>query len=872
MAQAIYEADLAAYEREQLAIRRANMTANPGMVGPEDFDILRVLGTGAFGKVYMVRKLNGTDEGKIYAMKVMKKATIMHSANSAKEAEHARAERHILESICKTPFTVTLHYAFQDNAKLHIVLDYVSGGELYTHHSRAGPFNESAARFYVSEIVVAMSYLHSLGIIYRDLKLENVLLDSEGHVVLTDFGLSKEFVMNDADRAYSYVGTLEYMAPEFLVNGASTEGHGPAADWWSVGCLLSELVDGRTPFIDVTAAGDNSQSAIRCRILTDPPRDNIQFSDSLRATVRHLLGKDPRRRLTRPSEIRASAFFATGPSPIDWGAVETRSVPPPFRPLVTDELDVGNFDIEFTEQLPEMSPAPPLTASARRAFRGFSFVAPGVLAQSSELYPQTGLCGSDGDSGGGSGGSGGGGGWASDASDGNLKAFLDHYKIEEELQDGGFSTCRRCVRRSDEAEFAVKIVSKNRMNPAREVRILRAVHGHANIVNFVDVFEDELHTYIVMDLLRGGELLDRIKKLDHFTEAQARRVFRELAGVVAYLHKRGFVHRDLKPENILFQTEAEDSCISLVDFGMAIEVSPEDAVEPHALQTPCFTRTYAAPEVLQQVAAGPGYGMSCDVWSLGVILYYMLCGYPPHGAKGGADFDHIHDPEGHVVVLERIQSGSVQFHKDDWDGVSEQARACIRSLLSIDANMRPTAQELLRDPWICGTDRDSVGGGGGGVGSGSGSGGEDVSGDAGSFVTATAAAGHAAGGSGCGTQGLEADIFAPLASPAVLKREDGTVPTAGGRSAPRLHLDLLHRTIRQGALLKLADVSSAPLAKRRKMRRSTASSSSEIGDGSGNSSHSNAVAVESASDIGGFTTGRAKRTTTAELNRRLEEE
>uniref|UniRef100_A0A668TQ58 non-specific serine/threonine protein kinase n=1 Tax=Oreochromis aureus TaxID=47969 RepID=A0A668TQ58_OREAU len=143
-----------------------------------------------YGKVFLVRKVSGHDAGKLYAMKVLKKATIVQKA---KTAEHTRTERQVLEHIRQSPFLVTLHYAFQTETKLHLILDYVNGGELFTHLVQRVRFKEQEVALYSGEIVLALEHLHELGIVYRDLKLENILLDSNGHIVLTDFGLSKEF-------------------------------------------------------------------------------------------------------------------------------------------------------------------------------------------------------------------------------------------------------------------------------------------------------------------------------------------------------------------------------------------------------------------------------------------------------------------------------------------------------------------------------------------------------------------------------------------------------------------------------------------------------------------------------------------------------
>jgi ribosomal protein S6 kinase alpha-5 len=195
----------------QIELTNVNMvnTSSQEKVGMQNFELLKVLGTGAYGKVFLVRKRGGNDNGKLYAMKVLKKASIVQKA---KTTEHIKTERQVLASVRQSPFLVTLYYAFQTDAKLHLILEYIRGGELFTHLFKREHFSENEVKFYVGEITLALEHLHKLGIIYRDIKLENILLDQDGHICLCDFGLSKEFLdKNDTSdkRTYSFCGTIE---------------------------------------------------------------------------------------------------------------------------------------------------------------------------------------------------------------------------------------------------------------------------------------------------------------------------------------------------------------------------------------------------------------------------------------------------------------------------------------------------------------------------------------------------------------------------------------------------------------------------------------------------------------------------------------
>lgn len=216
--------------------QRKSSAAQPAPIALEDFQIERVLGKGAFGKVFLVTK---KDNGQVYAMKALRKEMI----EKRNQVIHTKTEREILGSI-DCPFIVQLRFAFQTPDKLYMIMDFINGGELFFHLRRSTSFTEERARFYAAEILMALDYLHGLGIIYRDLKPENILLDSEGHVKLTDFGLSKQFFGGESQKAFSFCGTPEYLAPEILKG----TGHDKAVDFWSLGALIYEMLAGAPPF------------------------------------------------------------------------------------------------------------------------------------------------------------------------------------------------------------------------------------------------------------------------------------------------------------------------------------------------------------------------------------------------------------------------------------------------------------------------------------------------------------------------------------------------------------------------------------------------------------------------------------------------
>uniref|UniRef100_A0A3Q3ERH1 Ribosomal protein S6 kinase n=1 Tax=Labrus bergylta TaxID=56723 RepID=A0A3Q3ERH1_9LABR len=645
-------------QSEPCSVSLTNLTGHVERVGIENFELLKVLGTGAYGKVFLVRKVSGHDAGKLYAMKVLKKATIVQKA---KTAEHTRTERQVLEHIRQSPFLVTLHYAFQTDTKLHLILDYVNGGELFTHLVQRVRFKEQEVALYSGEIVSALEHLHQLGIVYRDLKLENILLDSSGHIVLTDFGLSKEF--DEVERAFSVCGTIEYMAPEIVEGGES--GHDKAVDWWSLGVLMYELLTGGSPF---TVDGDENSRISK----KDPPfpKDMGPLAKDL---IQRLLIKDPKKRLGSGSNgaenVKKHPFYQK----INWEDLAAKKVPAPFKPVIRDELDVSNFADEFTEMDPTYSPAA-LPQNCDRIFQGYSFMAPSILFKRNVVMDDpVQLCGGSERP-----------GSAAVARSAMMKMDLR----DSVLGEGSFSICRRCTHKKTGQKYAVKIISKRmEAQTQREIAALKLCDGHPNIVKLHEIYHDQLHTYLVLELLGGGELLERIRRKQHFSETEASRIMRKLVSAVSHMHDVGVVHRDLKPENLLFTDESENSEIKIIDFGFARLKPPDNQL----LKTPCFTLQYAAPEILKY----DGYDESCDLWSLGVILYTMLSGQVPFQCQEKS-LTHTSAEE----IMKKIKHGDFSFESEAWRNVSQQAKDLIQELLTVDPNKRIKMCGLRYNAWI----------------------------------------------------------------------------------------------------------------------------------------------------------------------------
>ena len=328
----------------------------------EDFDLLKVIGKGAFGKVMLVRK-KSSKSGRVYAMKVLKKSVVV----SRGQIQNTKSERSILCDI-KHPFIVRLRFAFQTREKLYLVCDYYNAGTLYFHLRRSKCFPEARCRFYAAELVSALSHLHANNIIYRDLKLENVLMDHEGHCALTDFGLSKQDI-DKGGGATTFCGTADYLAPELLAGLK----YGQAVDWWSLGVLMFEMIDGRTPFYD------RNKNVMFQKIRKADVVYTSSFSPSAKNVIEKMLCIDPFQRLGNKEggakDIIESEFFSS----IDFSLLYKRQIQPPFLPEVTSPMDTRYVPRAYLfadardsiAEVPKPEPAP-------NTFSDFTYVSPEI--------------------------------------------------------------------------------------------------------------------------------------------------------------------------------------------------------------------------------------------------------------------------------------------------------------------------------------------------------------------------------------------------------------------------------------------------------------------------------------------------------------
>ncbi|SMQ54292.1 unnamed protein product [Zymoseptoria tritici ST99CH_1A5] len=337
----------------------ANSSGTGRRIGLDHFNFLAVLGKGNFGKVMLAETKTSKQ---LYAIKVLKKEFIIEND----EVESTRSEKRVFLIANKErhPFLLNLYACFQTETRVYFVMEYISGGDLMLHIQR-GQFGTKRAQFYAAEVCLALKYFHENGVIYRDLKLDNILLTTEGHIRIADYGLCKEDMWYGSTTS-TFCGTPEFMAPEILLD----KKYGRAVDWWAFGVLIYQMLLQQSPF-----RGED-EDEIYDAILADEPLYPIHMPRDSVSILQKLLTREPELRLgsgpTDAQEIMSHAFFRN----VNWEDVYCKRVPPPFIPTIKGRADTSNFDSEFTSVTPVLTPVQSVLSQAmQEEFRGFSYSA-----------------------------------------------------------------------------------------------------------------------------------------------------------------------------------------------------------------------------------------------------------------------------------------------------------------------------------------------------------------------------------------------------------------------------------------------------------------------------------------------------------------
>ncbi|KAF8773950.1 Ribosomal protein S6 kinase 2 alpha like protein [Argiope bruennichi] len=381
------------------------------------------------------------------------------------------------------------------------------------------------------------------------------------------------------------------------------------------------------------------------------------LSPEAQSLLRALFKRNPANRLASGpngiEEMKAHPFFGT----IDWVKLYNREIKPPFIPAVSRSDHTAHFDKEFTTRTPEDSPGCPPSATAHELFRGFSFIAPSLDENSAKNTENNQKNQNQ----------------KPERSFKVKKSIANEYEFKEDLGKGSYSLCKKGFLYKEKEK---NIVDKSKRDCDEEVEILLRYGQHPNIVTLYDVYEDSNSVYLIMELLHGGELLDKILSKKYFNEREASSVLE-------------VVHRDLKPSNIMYADQSGSAeSLRICDFGFAKQIRAENGL----LMTPCYTANFVAPEVLKK----QGYDEACDIWSMGVLLYTMLAGHTPF-AYGPADKTSD--------ILSRIGEARFDLTSGNWVNITAAAKHLVQKMLHVDPKQRYRAADVLNHAWIVNKDQ-----------------------------------------------------------------------------------------------------------------------------------------------------------------------
>jgi len=596
-----------------------------------------------FSTFYNLGDLLG-EGGNSKIFRAVRKATKLHyavkhvatSKFDEKELKTFKEEVASLRMLRGGPHIVRLFDVFEEPEDSYLIYEEMTGGNLLSRIVEKEVYNEREARQVCKIAFTAIDYCHKKKVAHRDIKPENFLLVEEGNdtsVKLADFAFAKKVTHEKSLK--TLCGTAQYVAPEILDMNQKYYDH--RCDLWSMGVLTYVLLGGYPPFEGVM---QDLAKEIQRGYFEFHEEYWCDISRSAKALIEGLLVVDPRDRM--------SAAEAMGCS---WMEMADEQ-------LIVSDLSVAQASIrENVGDKRNNVKTAVNTIIARNKFMSIA----GMIQEESNLHYSVANFDEDFDD-----------------------EFDDNYVWGEQIGIGTFSVVHEVLSRHTNEKFAAKRVTRKDLHPSDavalhdEIAALQQACDCEHIVKLYDVYDEPDFTYIVLECMTGGDLIDRIIEKRHYTEYDAKEVSRKLLLGVEYCHNKKIANRNLKPENLLLKA-GSDTEVKISDFGYAKTVT-----FPNSLRTQCGTEGYVAPEILEH---RPAYDVPCDLWSLGVIIYIVLGGYRPFRGEG-------------EEVMRQIRYGEYKFHKRYWSHVSDDAKNLITRMLTVDPEKRITASFALKSRWM----------------------------------------------------------------------------------------------------------------------------------------------------------------------------
>jgi len=664
------------------------------------------LRSGSYGTVFVVKPKHPSHcQLSTYAVKEIKRDTASAalfkkvspssslSVKDAKQLDKAKKEEEAVYREVKilhdlsglNGITQVVDFYIQPES-FFVVQIFAAGGDVFDRLAKRHSYTEKDMRDLTVPLLETMKFMHDRKIVHRDMKPENLLLrerDKDSTVLVADFGFAT-YLPENGEGCKTRCGTPAFVAPEILM-GKKYESK---VDMWSLGCILYMLLSGYPPFYDRSHKGIFRK--IKAGDYVYHTKVFADVSVQVKQLISSFLIVDPLYRNTAANALKGSTWVAMKSSQLSTNSLtgtlqemkklvakrrfKSAMHATVFTVRASHQFKVHN-DADFLKQQKEWDAADLENFQKEKRKR---------LKERQEKIKQTKeviskieqdheeedtplLCQI------------------------NKERFNTVYEMHDKINEGSVATVYECSNRKTNERYAVKIieressdVNKKKGNYMKEEAVLQEVAvmqnlDHKHIVKLIDFFEEEDQYYLVIDLLRGGDVFDRIIDIEQYTEKDARDLAKVLLKAIQYLHEKGIAHRDLKPQNLLLSSAEDDSDIRIADFGHACRVHA-----PQSITTRCGTPTYVAPEVLKNIP----YDESCDLWSIGIILYIMLCGYPPF----------MEDTQAELFM--KIRSGDYEFLSSDWDHVSVDAKDLIKGLMQVNPLKRLTAKQALKSKWI----------------------------------------------------------------------------------------------------------------------------------------------------------------------------
>ena len=643
--------------KEQKTKQKFVEDSHQGKPIQEYYEFGDVLGEGGYAKVYRAQHKRTSE---IYAIKDIDTSVLEKNSKTALRDEIAA-----LKLLRGGPYIIRIYDVFEAKANTYMVMEECKGGDLLDRVTEKEYYTEREARKTCNILFQAMDYIHKKKIAHRDIKPENVLLverDDDTTIKIADFGFAKRVIARNCLR--TLCGTAQYVAPEVL--DLHSPGYDQRADMWSVGVVTYILLGGYAPF-------DGPVHELATVICKGEYEFHDKYwgeiSDAAKTMIRNLLQIKPDKRFSAELALQCP-----------WMAIEEESLTvkdlsgaqAALKQKKKDQETDGtklnplnkyeSLDVSFTSALGTLD-----EIMARKGQRTTESGALGTLGEDSEYEEE------DDDE----------ASVVEDSSSG--KPFDQIYKWGRLIEQGDFSVTREARHEKTKEFYSVKSVKRtdleteNAVAVQDEISTLEMLRDCAQIIRLHDVFEEPDYTYMVMERLSGGELIDRIIEKQHYSEVEARQVAKNILLGLEYCHNRRIANRNLKTENLILLSKDTTVDVKISDFGFAKRV-----LYPNSLRTQIGTEGYVAPEILEH---RPAYDVQCDMWSCGVVLYILLGGYRPFRGEG-------------EEVLKMIRYGEFKFHKRYWRDVSEEAKILISRMLTVDPLCRVTATTALQSDWI----------------------------------------------------------------------------------------------------------------------------------------------------------------------------